>query len=280
MRTQLKFGIIMAAIVALAFAGYAWTRRGQSQEPPLELVTAPSWMGTGRKVKATDNHRVFLDVDTLNQELTVRRQFRGNSSAPWINSNHTETASFYLVDASAGCEAEVVYVTGVYPDGSSAIEKWTYNYPPVMISHSGVATQGAPKVRRRVLYQGYDYGHIRTLEVDPEQRYLLFLTLESTSLMRMELPAGPISAVVTPASVPLVAQSKTIAIRQFSTIGRAITLLGDDRRSDAMDYSYTTLAIVPDSNNDGQFEAPYTMSIDAWNAAEMDRSPPNVPVCP
>ncbi|MCK6445944.1 MAG: hypothetical protein L6Q99_06075 [Planctomycetes bacterium] len=281
-RTKVSLAVGIFAGSVLVLIGYGMSRRAQSPEPLPELVTTPTWMGTGRKIKSAENLRVFVDIDTLNQELTVRRQSRLSSSSEWTVSSHTESASFHVVDASAGCQAEILYVTGVYPDGSSTIERWTYTYPPIVYPiGGGTGIQHAPKVRRRVLFQGIDYGHIRTLEADPEQRFLFFLTAESSTLMRMELPSGDVGgAAITPASIPAMSQMKSIGVRQFTTLGRVYVLRADDRRSDMFDYSNTTLIVLPDANNDGQFDAPYTTTMDDWNAADMDRSPPNVDVCP
>jgi hypothetical protein len=157
---------VATLLVAGGFTTYL-TYHAQSTEPPANLTAPFSYFG-GFKVKNGDLKKSFLDFDTTPKRIEYNRRERPDTQTAWSAQEFEETTSYSPIDTRGRCDVVDVFVTVVFANGQTMIERWQYHEPPPGVGslYVPLASRPRPRVQKSVLYQGTDYGHIQSIAPD------------------------------------------------------------------------------------------------------------------
>jgi hypothetical protein len=271
--------MVLLAVGLGGLATGAWAVLGrlavqQSYVPPLELVKLGTIVGTASKAVSKDLKLSWYDWDTLQQSVTVKRRERQTMSSLWDQQVQDLSTSYYVLDVRWTCgigdEIKRLYLAGVYPDGDACIEEWTFKYT---IQNTGgyvpISQRAPPVVKRKELLRTSLYGRIRSLEPDPDGRYLLFSTYENPTLYRLPLPTGAVQVELAQTTIPELSGAKSITIRHHATEGR-VAVLSQDPRWHADLLVPRNIIVLYDSDNDSTFETHVVLDLSDWTALGYD----------
>lgn len=238
----------------------------EEDTPPMELVAALDPFAASMVV-STDLKISYFDWETLLKRVTITRKEREFSSEPWsafsIQKQRLST-SYFVLDVRGQCdpatsEIGALYVAGVHGENppkakTAVIERWTFDYPAAATPYTPLEDRPRPTVQRMEILRTTQYGLIRAIEVDPEGRFLLFVTYDNPRLFRIDLQLGDVDLLHTQATIPELPEVGSILAREHAVEGRQFQLLLETRWSS---FANTERWIVlPDPDNDGILGTP------------------------
>ena len=213
---------------------------------------------------------------------------REDTDAEWETQGQELTTSYAIVDIAPRDGGEYVYVAGLQTsDCTDVIEEWRFSpadgaftfrasaspttsppIPPVgtpappltlhpepnggtFVAPSERGHLSAP--RRTVLYTGTSLGHIRSMEVDPQGRFLLIQSHGDSGIYQLDLleepPLTP-QMLFSAAAIPELLTTTTLATYDNPAVGgRFFLLMQTDAFGDLMLDSHRVL--IEDYDNDG-----------------------------
>jgi hypothetical protein len=265
-------GLAVVAVAGVVALAGPWRQASPSTEPPRALVKSPLPGSAGKAVYGELN-RSWFNWDTLAQTVRVTRRERQNAGAAWDEQLQDLSTAFYVTDVRARTASSVILeliVVGVYPNGDSCIERWGFSYPAVKqpiggSSYLPISQRPLPVCRRVELLRTQAYGHIASVEVDPEARFLLFLTLESRTLHRVSVPTPTVSVEASVVQIPQLANAHTIHSREHATEGAQFHVLTSSRWEPDRDPARMTI-VLHDADDDGFFESTSVLTQPDWTA--------------
>jgi hypothetical protein len=235
-----------------------------------------------------------VDFDGGTKDVVVRISERPTlDDTAWETSEIDEATSFYVTAAAWQEGLRRVYVAGIENDDQDVIERWAYaprsggyfvqrTTGPVQpigtampeyaaqeslggATYESLPTRLSPATRVRV-YRGTSIGHIRSMVVEPEGRFLLVLTYPDRALYRIDLTQSgyPRTLLHSVGTLPHLQSATTLRVREHSTDGRAYSLFEIYGSFLPSGYSVTLLF---DPENDGILSAPVTLTAPEWIAA-------------
>lgn len=213
MKLILKATPAVVLLVAILSTSMAPSPAQGGNWPPSNLVKTGGFVGTSGKGARSDTKRSWYDWDTLGSSVAIKRRERETPSSNWYEQLQDMSASFHPVDVRCvvvNDEIERIYVAGLYPDGDSCIEKWTFSQKVQGTTYVPISQRPLPIVKRSELFRGSSHGTIASLEPDPEERFVLFLTQTNPTVYRLALPSKSISVELTQAQQPYLAHGKQI----------------------------------------------------------------------
>ncbi len=278
----------------------------------LASLSAATTSGGVFDEKLTESHHAAATFPNLSQGATcsagkptvswVRRE-RNGPSDPWSTSKNAYSARYALVSLGSRLAGQEVFLAGVLPDGKSVIEKWefpkkkgrlvmsTTSPPPPIGTPAGAWT--APfalhgQVLRMspmpptwfpptisVLMESSSYGVIRSIDVDPEGRFVLFSRYPEGDVYSLDLSqsASTPTMLFSSAQIPELRALGELSIEQHEALGRVcIVEPGDPYRACQL-TSPPPVVLLIDGNNDGMFEATQVMPLDDYlTSRELDAS--------
>ncbi len=213
----------------------------------------------------------------------IRRE-QDTPTSPWMRSTNTFSARYKIVDVASRLAGEELYVAGILPNEKSVIERWkfprkkgrlvysmTNPAPPIGTSagawsgslslHGGVlhmttlpTTWYAPDIT--VILESSDYGFIRSMEIDPEGRFLLFNRYPDGDLYSIDLAQSTPTPTLlfSAAQHPELTTASTLDIGQHSTHGRVCVAKPADLGAAMLMSPVPNALYLIDANNDGIFE--------------------------
>jgi len=279
------FALLITASVVLATV-FIQQPTPSDVEPPRELIKAPI-LGSVGKAARSDLVRSWYDWDTLDKLVTVQRRERETTTSAWSEQVQELTTSYFVVDVRPVCgpnhQISELFVTGVYPAGQSCIERWVFTYPATAIPVGGgyvpLAQRRFPGVSRQEILRTSQYGHIRSIEPDPQGRFVLFLTHEQHVLYRKPLPTGDVVVELAVATEPYLAQMQQVIIQRHVTQG-AMIHLSPASRWHASPGAVRDSMLMIDSTNDGVFETRLRLTDAQWESAGYQDTAAWVNLCP
>lgn len=292
MNIKMLKGLLSSSVLLAigAMVTSSWFHPRQSPPPPpapvepLDDLVKSTVPGNLAKAVHLDLVRSWYDWATVLKTVSVIRRERQSTTSPWYEQIQDLSTSYYPVDVRSLCSSDgqisEMYVAGVYPNGDACIERWVVTYPPAnSLTYVPISDRRMPTVRRAELYRGQQYGHIRSIEPDPDGRFVLFLTLETPTLYRLPLPSGSISVELSQSSVPYLSNVKQVLVRQHATEGRQYHLL-TSTRWEANLAGPNNFIVLHDADNDGRFDAPVVLTPQNWTDLGYDSATAWVTICP
>jgi hypothetical protein len=119
---------------------------------------------------------------------------------------------------------------------------------------------------REVIYRGTTMGHVRSMDVDPEGRFLLLLSYSTGTVYRFDLLTTPpqLNTAFEPTAIPHLTNVRSLWIGDFAQQGRKCTL-SEIQHGKLPEVHHFT--ILDDANNDGVFENHTTYGVSEWQAS-------------
>lgn len=266
-------GVVILAATSVGI-GINPILRPKTQGPPLavppELVFPHL---STQKVFDASTQRNYVTAHGVNKTVTIRRSERQSAQSQWSEQSQELSASFFVIDSRSKCDINM-YVAGVYDDGDNVVEKWHFIHPPKLDSggnYVSIASRPLPEVRRSVIYRGSSIGgHIRSIEIEADERFLLILTHENHCLYKLPLPTGAATLLHSPATLPALNTMRSIFYAEHSLEGRRYVLHWHPRHEVASTLTKVPFAVfLNDADKDGAFESIATIQdAAAWNVAE------------
>ena len=251
------------------------------------------------------NYRNSISFKEAGHTITRLLWERANASSPWEKSETEYTVSYEITAVAYREGGDVLYVAGIQEtDCSDVIERWTFSplngsltlrsalspttSPPVgpigtpsssLVMVPGVVgtggyvsppQRGTPRSpQRRVIYQSTGFGHVRSMAADPEGRFLLVQSHQTSEVYQLNLlgtaPLVP-QLIVSPSTIPSLTLLRRIQVYDVAAAGgRAYILSAPHNDQIAADAPW---AILKDPGNDGVFDA-----VQGYSAAEWLASP-------
>lgn len=180
--------------------------------------------------------------------LSWRRQERSDPQSSWHESANLYSTRYQVISVASRAGGSELFLAGVFENGTSIIERWsfaqrtgrwrhTYTGPPaVMGTPSGPYTGSqsivggayapppstwyAPDIS--LVLETDALGTIRSIEADPEGRFLIFNTFPSGNVYQIDLAVSPATPVLrfTSNEVPSLANGSTLQLSHNSSFGR------------------------------------------------------------
>jgi hypothetical protein len=297
-RVRGRVPLVIALTIALAGAG-AWYFAGRSCSGcavPAELVTYSVVPNSGTLVNTDVANCLLYDVGAM--AITVRIQEKDPTTQAWEKIDHDFVVPYSVLDVSTRRGGLELFISGMQCNRGECqdiIERWVFpqvpgSYvAPELVSSlprgtsmpaplGGVSLAGGtyvPHAQRHlpfvptksVLYSGTDYGHIDSLEVDPEGRYLLFHSYASGDLFSIDLlsPQLDIQLEASSAQYPALAATRSLGVFTSPTAGRFFVL---EQSSGCRRLpSNPAWVVLADGNNDGAWEGIYQLDLAHWLAS-------------
>lgn len=292
MNRPLRF---FAALAAAALALATPDARGHSTEPPPDMIKLSPFIATSSKGVKTDLKRSWYDWNTLDKKVEVKRRERQLGSA-WSEQVQEIATQYFPVDVRWRCDGATeigeLYVAGVYENGDAVVEKWTFTYPPSTVGSprpdSQVGVRYVPLDQRPLptmtpveLYRGTAIGRIRTLEPDPEGRFLLLLSREKPTLYRIRFlgsAVSPPTVELSQATMPYLASCGVVDVSQHESEGRQYHVYPGHRWHPDLSTARSTI-VLRDRDNDGIFDPPELVSSQQWTRYGYDSYTAWTPLC-
>ena|GEM_PF-2268818 len=268
-------GIGVGAAALIAFRSTAASATAAPQSSVLELAKGANakWQVYSGALKANT-----LRWNGKKKEVVITRSEKETAASDWSVQTQQLSASFFILDVRSRCDQEL-FVAGAWPTGTTVIEKWRLAHPPAYVTPPGggsatympIAHRGLPSVRRDVLFEGSQLGLIRSIEVDPQGRFLLLLSNDSHSLYRLDLvvPGSTPQAMFTTQTLPQLAGIKSVLYAKHVTEGSRFLLLQQPRgESDVLHLDANPYSIfLDDPDDDGVLATPNVIDEGTWDAA-------------
>jgi len=246
-------------------------------------------IGTSATAVRTEIKRSWYDWRTTEKEVHVIRRER-QVGQPFVEQRQVISTSYFVTDVRWRCdgatEIRELFVAGVYANGDAVIEKWEFSYPDSAVDSEPINSNGQvtsvyvplsdrplPTFSTTEIYRGTTIGRIRTIEPDPEGRFVLALTRETVTLYRIIILGGmasPPAVKLSQATEPNLANAGTITILQHNSEGRQYHLGGGSRWSD--DPSLNWVIILRDGDNDGSFDPPEYVTAQQYKQYGYDQA--------
>lgn len=233
-------------------------------DPPPEVIESGTFVVFNQELRTNE---IYFDGAT--KQVRIKRSERENAqSTEWSLQIQELTASYFLSSISSRYDQEL-YVSGSYNSNQSTIERWTLEHSPDHDAQGAwipLEQRRPPRVRRDVLYSGNDYGHIHSVQIEPEGRFLLFIAFPSGMVYRMHLP----SKVITPlfdTNAALPGKSIVeIALAQHVTEGRKYLFLTKEASLEIVKQPTSeSIIMLNDPSGTGALSAPFVVDYAAWN---------------
>lgn len=224
------------------------------------------------KVSLSETKANVLHWVAKTKNVWINRSERETPTATWHKQKQELSASFFVIDARSRGD-EDIYVAGLYESGDATIERWKLVHPP-SISPLGayipLDRRPMPTVRRSVVFFGTSLGIIRSLEVDPQNRFVLALTQEPRRLYSISVPTSPpsfglVQQLHDTTSLPQLSGIHTIVFAKHITEGRKYLLLQQTRWA-GLDSAPSYTVFLNDANEDGVFDSPVVLDTLSWKA--------------
>ena len=254
---------------------------------PDELVTFDP-MGV-EPVAVTPNFRASIRYEGGGHSVVLSRSQRADETSVWITTRDTYSTRYRMTSIADRLGGDQLYVAGIKTaTGEDLIEKWEFGRPDgqycididylelpfsmgvpytpnlprqVQIIGGGTFVPPDPEGRtvsptRTVLATG-DFGHVAAIEVDPEGRFLLFVSLEAQNVQLIDLtgqaPGAP-TQIFDATEIQGIGDVREITAWDHATLGRTFLLTngGDDASTQVVTFLH-------DNDNDGTFDAVVTV---------------------
>ncbi len=220
----------------------------------------------------TSTEMSWVGFDTASAKVVITRNSRQDPAVPYAPADIQKqllSASFEISSIAVGIDPsptiDSIYVAGTDPTtGMARIERWKFSY-----GTGGAGALGSgPTETRQTIYTGTELVHIRSIDIDPDQRYVLVLT-DQQSVYRLEIPSptggagGPLptpTLVADVTSVPELAGVTQLDHYLHVTDGHMFLLTSDASDSDTV--------VVRDSNDDGIVDGVDAYGASAWQASD------------
>lgn len=286
-----KLVAVASAACLLTFA-FLKLPRSQSQDCPfpIELETVSFDVGQTPTLVA-ETLRQWIDWEGGSSYVQVGRHERSDGNAEWEFKEYMFSTDMKITDVGFAQGGQTLYVAGIRSTSSGCedvIEQWDIVFPrgalvvhvptapprgtvaPLpfrgTISSPVVVGGGAyvpprlrprePFVNKRVLYSGLGLGPFASIAADPEQRFLLAVSLSDGDLFSLSLtaPSAP-TLEFNAAAIPHLASVKKIVAYEHQDVGRFYWLY--ETKDDVFgDGSFT---FIVDNDNDGVFDSTVTL---------------------
>lgn len=302
MTNHIKFIIGLLGILSSITVVAALTSQNPVLEAPVPAVQFPNALVGFSPSRICTNaitpHLRQSASYVSGDEGVAVKWIESDSSSPpqWYTSEVYESTTYRVTACCGRAGGNILYVAGISPDGSDVIERLNYGTrkggyevqiqspaaQPIgtpMPAYSAQEalngttfaipqTQHAP-ARRTVIYSGTAMGHVRSMDVDPEGRYLLVLGFWSGSVFQLDLTAPTITPAVlfSAAQLPQLAKARTLELCFHLTEGRKVELTESSGCVLPIDCKWM---LLNDSNNDGVFESTVTLDRAAWLSSGYD----------
>ncbi len=245
----------------------------QYQLPP-SLVRPPTVLDDQVLVSARDSELVRCVLRWTQHpaaEITLVRKERQSAAlaAPWSIQEQSLSASFTptaIEPRVSGGQLTHLYLAGMHDNGTAVIERWAFVY--------GTTTPGAPyvplsqrplpTVQRSVLLLSTAYGTIRGLGVDPENRFLLFLTYGAPALWKVALPSKSVTMLHDATTLPALAHKGSIRFRTHVTEGRQVHLTNRQPYQRPDTSLPDPIVVLRDPDNKGVFDSHWVPTNAEW----------------
>ncbi len=248
----------------------------------------------------TENLRQSLEFLPGGRFVEWMRLERFAPGTPWHRIRATFRTPYRLTRVVGRNGGDELYVCGVTPEGSSVIERWTFDpgqstyrvrpvhapqpigqaspsYEQQVIVPSGVWTQPTSTTwvepTKELIFRSYPAtGYIRNIAIDPEGRVLFAITT-SSEFLRLDLTSFPITPTVLhdSTSLPHLRTAQTVMLMDHPTEGRKLILSDDDGASDDVGKHDAQFTLFADPENDAMFGPPVTMSAEEWKRNGLAR---------
>lgn len=210
--------------------------------PPPEL-SRDAVQGTYLNHLPTIYEMYSWNADT--KEVSFLVFWRPNPTVPWKEPvEHIETVSYYITAIAPiyGIDWNSLYVIGTNIDGKTIIEKWK-----VIITGF---PDGALKVtvQKDQVVTSPTLTHIRAAAASPNDQFLIVQRHETKEILKLSLPSGSTSVLLTPTSYPNLQYYDCIQWQKHTTAGDAFRIL-QGRNGDRIDHPGSIL--VWDADLDG-----------------------------
>lgn len=299
-------GAVGVALVVPVSAARAWASAAEAQNSCFPDELRSMRFAGGEAMAVAQNFRSGLRYREGGDSIHRSVRERAGPNSAWTGSEIEYTFSYELTAATFREGGEFLYLAGIRPsDCVDVIEQWVFEPEagaPIARSAASPATTPAvgpigtpappfellpgtagsggyvdvdlragtqPAPRRRVIYEGNDLGHIRSMVADPEGRFLLLQAHGNSGIYRIDLMITPTLAPVLlfdAAATPPLVHARRMAVYDIPAAGGRCYVLpasqGDVMPKDA------TWVVIKDPNNDGVFDA-----IESYSNAEWQGSP-------
>jgi len=272
----------MSACALLAVQGKTY-----GQEPPVDMVKPSVIVGAVAKAVRTDLKRSWYDWNSLEMQVIIKRRERKTENDDFHEHVQELSTSFYVTDVRWRCDGEdeinELFVAGVNEDGSSVVERWKFYYTAPVFDENGryitIDNRRLPSVRRKQVYRGSSLGRIRTLQPDPDGRFVLFVTRETPTLYRIDLPSGVPSVALDQSVDPFLSNVGVVGIRKHASEGIQYHLYAGTR------WHYDSsvpgeVIVLRDGDNDGVLDAPELVTPVMWEKYGYNAGSSWVKFCP
>ncbi|MBI3843547.1 MAG: hypothetical protein HY292_02800 [Planctomycetes bacterium] len=209
--------------------------------PPRELVRNGTWSS----IPLNNFPDRYVVYSWLPQSRQVRFVifWKPTPSSAWKSLEHTETVSYYMTAVAPLYSGlwDSLYVIGVNVDGKTIIEKWK-----VVITLTG----GEPKVavKRAQVLVSATLTHIRAAAAAPNDQFLIIQRHETQEILKLSLPSGVTTTLLTPAQYPNLKYYDVIRWRRHNSLGD-VFCVSQGRSTDDLDHPSSIL--MWDVNLDG-----------------------------
>lgn len=275
-RTLLLCGLCIGAVTGVVIA------IANSASPTLAIPVTPATLQSGITqdlVQGNNGTSLAFKSDVKSCTIwwsargmytRIKRNERETPSSTWYSQTQELSASFHIIDSRTRHDQEL-YVAGLYTTGESTIEQWTFTHPPKYSAAGAyipISQRRLPTVRRSVLYRGTSLGAIRSLEPDPQGRFLMILSHSPRALYKMSLQSPfPTETLHTTASLPALSSIVTVHYAVHLVEGIKFVLTKKLRWQHSADGPFDTnqfVVFLNDPNDDGIFDAPITVDTISW----------------
>jgi hypothetical protein len=149
--------------------------------------------------------------------------------------------------------------------------------PPALVAVGGVwiapeQRTGQPRERRILVDDSLDGAPVRSLEVDPDGRFVVYVGTSPPGLYRRLLSGGatqPEELLHGEATIPEVGQIRHLHFKQHAAYGRVLVC-------EYGAYDYDRITILVDVDNDGLFDPPLELGNNAY-VSQFEDDPTLVP---
>jgi hypothetical protein len=253
--------VVVASLFAIGIAAYPLSKKllQTVPEPPPALSQVPDTTYPSAQID-TATKRAWISFGQASQEIEIQRaEMPQSPPGPWSFQLQTLSHSFTATDVRTSCnttsnEIQDVFIAGTYSTGQSTLEKWHFTYPAQSVAYTPLAQRPLPTVRRTVVFLGTSLGHIASLAVDREGRFVILLTLESHAIYKIGVTLNSVPQLLFDSTtVPDLASALSVICTHHITEGRQYHIVPEYMHGSPVDG--TTL-IMRDPENDGTFVAP------------------------
>ncbi|MBL8842102.1 MAG: hypothetical protein JNL90_11320 [Planctomycetes bacterium] len=273
--------LLRACVGALAWRLAGATALAQYQLPPA-LARPPELFDDQVVLSARDSELarcVLRWSQGPNAQVTVIRKERESTAATAAWSVQEQLLPVGFVPTAveprvAGGQLTELYLAGMRTDGSAIVECWSFEYgaTPTGAPYVALAQRPLPIVQRATRLASTAYGTIRALGVDPEDRFLLFLSYEKPALWKLALPGDGVTKLHDATSLPALAHKGSIRFRTHVTEGRQVHLTNRQPYQRPDPSLPDPLVVLRDRDDDGTFDSVWVPTDAEWSAGKYDRA--------